>query len=251
MITLLWLSACSTSSYAPVNERSQPSSTALSGHRVSVGETLFSIAWRYGLDYKSLARRNHINSHYTIYPGQVLDLNVDKKSPWQPQSSSNRKSKTSASTPLVIVKSAPSRSEKHTTSAKKTSSNLGLSSKFSWQWPASGKLVKKYSQNTPVNKGIDISGKKGESVITAAPGRVVYSGSGLRGYGKLVIIKHNSVFLSAYAHNSRLWVKEGQVVKAGEKIADIGSSGTDRNLLHFEIRRNGHPVDPVKYLPRR
>lgn len=247
LIAILLLSACSSHRYVPVNERNQPPSTSLSSHRVAGGETLFAIAWRYGLDYKSLARRNRISSPYTIYPGQTLSLKASKKSLRKPPAKSVSAKK---STSRAKVKSR-SRSKKKAPSIKKTSSKVGYSTSFSWRWPSAGPLLKKYSQGSVVNKGIDIGGKKGESVITAAPGRVVYSGDGLRGYGKLVIVKHNEDYLSAYAHNNRLFVKENQVVKAGQKIAEIGSSGTDKNMLHFEIRRDGKPVDPLKYLPRR
>lgn len=247
LITVALLSSCTSHPSAPVNERSQPPSNLLSGHRVGAGETLFSIAWRYGLDYKSLARTNNIRSPYTIYPGQKLSLNADKKGAWKPQKTVKVASKPTS----TVKKSTPPRSKKKSTTVKKASSTRGYSTNIRWQWPSNGPLIAKYSQGSSVNKGIDIGGKKGESVITAAPGRVVYSGDGLRGYGKLVIIKHNEEYLSAYAHNSHLLVKEDQVVKAGQKIAEIGSSGTDKNKLHFEIRRDGKPVDPQIYLPRR
>ena len=247
LITAAFSSACSNNRYVPVNERNQPPSTSLSSHRVAGGETLFSIAWRYGLNYKSLARNNRISSPYTIYPGQTLSLKASKRSQGKPPKKSKRVKK---STSKAKVNSY-SRSKKQAKVVKKSSSNVGYSTSFSWQWPSAGPLLKKYSQGSSVNKGIDIGGKKGESVTTAAPGRVVYSGDGLRGYGKLVIVKHNEDYLSAYAHNNRLFVKEDQVVKAGQKIAEIGSSGTDKNMLHFEIRRDGKPVDPLKYLPRR
>jgi len=119
-----------------------------------------------------------------------------------------------------------------------------------WVWPSEGKLIAKFSSKTPINKGIDIAGRLGESVHAAAAGSVVYAGSGLLGYGNLVIVKHNDEFLSAYAHNKRLLVKENQQVKAGQVIAEIGSSGTDKVKLHFEIRRQGKPVDPLRYLPK-
>ena len=120
-----------------------------------------------------------------------------------------------------------------------------------WQWPARGKILQSFSSSSGKNKGIDIAGKLGETVKAAASGSVVYAGSGLLGYGRLVIIKHNEQFLSAYAHNRVLTVKEGDKVKGGQKIAEIGSSGTTSTKLHFEIRSNGKPVDPVRYLPRR
>lgn len=110
-------------------------------------------------------------------------------------------------------------------------------------------MIATYQPGDPLRKGVDIAGKKGESVQAAADGTVIYAGSALRGYGKLLIIKHSEEFLSAYAHNDKLLVGEGAKVKAGQRIAELGSSGTDRDMLHFEIRRNGQPVDPMAYLP--
>jgi lipoprotein NlpD len=120
---------------------------------------------------------------------------------------------------------------------------------LAWMWPASGRVLAGFSEAT--NKGVDIVGKVGDPVFASAGGRVVYSGEGLRGYGKLVIIKHNQTYLSAYAHNSHLLVKEGQNVVRGQKIAEIGNSDSPQTKLHFEIRRLGKPVDPMKYLPER
>ncbi|MBA2352661.1 MAG: peptidoglycan DD-metalloendopeptidase family protein [Burkholderiales bacterium] len=120
--------------------------------------------------------------------------------------------------------------------------------RIDWGWPAEGKIVAGFSEGDNL-KGVDIAGKLGQPVIASAPGRVVYSGAGLRGYGKLVIIRHNKTYLSAYAHNSEILVKEGQSVAKGQKIAEMGNSDADRVKLHFEIRRLGKPVDPVKYLP--
>ena len=115
-----------------------------------------------------------------------------------------------------------------------------------WIWPAKGRLLEGFSEGT---KGIDIAGKAGEPVTASAGGKVVYSGSGLRGYGKLIIIKHNNTYLSAYAHNNKVLVKEGQTVVKGEKIGEMGSTDTGLVKLHFEIRKNGKPVDPLKHLP--
>jgi lipoprotein NlpD len=115
-----------------------------------------------------------------------------------------------------------------------------------WAWPVSGKLISRFSETS---KGIDIAGRMGQPVYASAPGKVVYTGSGLRGYGKLVIIKHNSVYLSAYAHNREILVKEGQSVAKGQQIAEMGNTDADQVKLHFEIRRYGKPVDPLKYLP--
>lgn len=117
-----------------------------------------------------------------------------------------------------------------------------------WVWPAKGKLVASFSESATL-KGIDIAGTVGDPVLASAPGKVVYAGSGLRGYGKLVIVKHNATYLTAYAHNREILVKEGQTVTRGQKIAEMGSTDADRVKLHFEIRRLGKPMDPLRYLP--
>ena len=131
--------------------------------------------------------------------------------------------------------------------AGKTDADIDDEDKVEWGWPARGKILAGFSEAS--NKGLDIDGKLGDPVIAAAPGRVVYSGSGLRGYGKLVIIKHNKTYLSAYAHNKDVLVKEGQSVVKGQKIAEIGSTDADAPKLHFEIRKLGKPVDPARFLP--
>jgi len=120
---------------------------------------------------------------------------------------------------------------------------------MSWIWPVQGQVLTGFDETK--NKGIDIAGKLGDAVLAAADGRVVYAGAGLRGYGNLIILKHNNTYLTAYAHNRTLLVKEDQSVQKGQKIAEIGSSDTDRVKLHFEIRRQGKPVDPIRYLPPR
>jgi lipoprotein NlpD len=123
---------------------------------------------------------------------------------------------------------------------------------IAWQWPVTGSVIRRFSvSGAVVNKGLDIAGRQGDPVLAAASGKVVYSGPGMIGYGNLIIIKHDDTVLSAYAHNSKLLVSEGETVKAGQRIAEIGSSGTTRHQLHFEIRRNGKPVDPLLYLPKR
>jgi lipoprotein NlpD len=124
-------------------------------------------------------------------------------------------------------------------------------SPFRWQWPADGTLASAFLAGEPTRQGIDIAGQAGQPVRAAADGVVVYSGSGLVGYGELVIVKHNDAWLSAYGHNRARLVNEGQLVKAGQQIAEMGHSGAARDMLHFEIRYNGKPVDPLSYLPRR
>jgi lipoprotein NlpD len=125
----------------------------------------------------------------------------------------------------------------------------GGTAELTWGWPATGPVLQGFDEQR--NKGLDLGGKAGDAVLAAADGRVVYAGSALRGYGNLVILKHNSTFLSAYAHNQTLLVKEDQVVKRGQKIAEMGSTDAERVQLHFEIRRDGKPVDPARYLPAR
>ncbi|MBU3070260.1 peptidoglycan DD-metalloendopeptidase family protein [Aestuariicella sp. G3-2] len=238
--TAFFLSSCS-SNRAPVHDRMAPGSNKLTHHTVSRGETLYSIAWRYGLDYKDLARRNGVNRQFTIYPGQKIYL-----------SGTAPKIKS----PTKVVKTSTARSSpprsKTTTKPEPISNKPRITDqRLKWQWPAKGEVLAGFSSQKSLNKGVDINGRLGESVLAAASGVVVYAGSGIRGYGKLLIVKHNEHYLSAYAHNSKLLVREKENVKAGQKIAEIGNSGTDRSKLHFEIRREGKPVDPLQYLPKR
>ncbi|WP_407666140.1 peptidoglycan DD-metalloendopeptidase family protein [Microbulbifer bruguierae] len=229
---------------APTSSLTQPPSQRIQHHIVSKGETLYSIAWRYGKDFKELAAINGVRSPYQIFPGQRLKL-------------AGRVSYETVPTPTVPVKkavsTAPTKRKTATSSAPKKISKTSISDSnkndINWRWPAQGRVISKFQPNNPLRKGIDIAGKKGESVLAAADGTVIYAGSALRGYGKLLIIKHSEVFLSAYAHNHKLLVAEGAKVKVGQRIAEMGSSGTDRDMLHFEIRRNGQPVDPAVYLP--
>lgn len=218
------------------------------------GDTLFSIAFRYGWDYKALAARNNIPAPYTIHPGQTIRFDGR-----------------SASTPTAVVTqsgSTPSSSSKTTVirrpAGTATTTVPSVANKptpvpmppagpapTGWGWPSNGVLIGKFSSNGSLNKGIDIAGDLGQPVLAASDGTVVYAGSGLRGYGELVIIKHSDTYVSAYGHNRRLLVREGQQVKVGQTIAEMGSTGTDRVKLHFEIRRQGKPVDPLQFLPRR
>ncbi len=260
---------------APVIEREQPPPDRIATYPVADGDTLYSIAWRFGVDFKELARNNGIIAPYTIYRGQhiVLIFNEHTKGLTNTTKSTSKteikavssSTKGSTSKQAPKVKTSPSvpkktrpqvaaktdKRSKQTTSAKpKTPALPAANTKIRWQWPKRGKVLSRFSGATGLNKGVDIDGKLGESVTAAAAGVVVYSGSGLRGYGKLLIIKHSERFLSAYAHNSELLVKEGTHVQRGQRIAKVGSTGTTRNKLHFEIRRDGKPVDPLRYLPR-
>ncbi len=259
----LLLGGCSTG-YAPVSERSLGARSsarepAPASYRVQRGDTLYSITFRYGLDYRRVARWNDIDSRYFIYPGQKLRLKpptVASSSPSRPGATrppattptpAKTKAPAKESATAVTVKPAkPVRPGSSTTSKPSTPS-----ASVRWHWPHAGKIILAFGRGQPANKGLDIAGKPGEAVKAAAHGEVVYAGNGLLGYGNLVIINHDKRYLSAYAHNSRIFVREGDKVKAGEKIAEIGKTGTTRSMLHFEIRRDGDPVDPLRYLPKR
>ena len=242
-ITSFFLLSCSTvHQQAPVSDRHQPPSNRVTQHVVSAGETLFSIAWRYGLDYKDLARHNGLALKDNIYPAQRLRLDVEHRANKTPLKPKRGVAHSVTKPPRPINKAKP---------ALSPSPKAKSQGPLRWQWPVRGTLLTKFSSSNSLNKGIDIAGKLGQPVNSAGSGAVVYAGSGLRGYGKLLIIKHNDNYLSAYAHNDKLLVNEGDVIKVGQAIAKMGSSGTSRVKLHFEIRRGGKPVDPLHYLPKR
>ncbi|MDZ3993602.1 peptidoglycan DD-metalloendopeptidase family protein [Pseudomonas sp. Teo4] len=225
---------------------------------VKPGDTLFSIAFRYGWDYKELAARNGISAPYTIRPGQAIRFSSGSSSSTTVVSNPSSSSKTTViRRPVGSTATPPASSSKPATSTPATPAPVVTTVPAAeravggWTWPANGVLIGKFASNGSLNKGIDIAGDLGQPVFAAADGSVVYAGSGLRGYGELIIIKHSDTYVSAYGHNRRLLVREGQQVKAGQSIAEMGSTGTDRVKLHFEIRRQGKPVDPLQFLPRR
>lgn len=193
-------------------------------YTVKPTDTLYSIAWRYGLDYKDLAKWNQISDDYLIHPRQRLMMH-------QPDTSQNPPVDVATSTqvqPVVKPVKPPAR----------------------WLWPVKGKLLNSFSLKQLDRRGIDIAGKPGQPVRAAATGKVVYSGNDLVGYGHLIIIKHNETYLSAYAYNKERLVSEGANVKAGTIIAKIGQLKNKSARLHFEIRKNGKPVNPMNYLPK-
>jgi len=251
LIISFLLFSCSSSRVAEVKERSQQYTYKGKSHRVVKGETLFSIAWNYGVDMKKLAEFNGIKPPYTIYPGQQIRLDIRATGKVVSSESFSTKAKNGRTGEAIDKPQAVIRSKKRSGAEGLSYNNDNFQGSPKWQWPSSGRLIAPFQGDSGLNKGIDLSGKLGEPVLAAASGRVVYAGSGLSGYGKLLIIKHNETFLSAYAHNDEISVKEGDLVKAGQRIADMGSSGTDRVKLHFEIRSEGSPVDPLKYLPKR
>lgn len=194
-------------------------------HRVREGETLFSIAQSYNLDPRDLASWNRLGDGRLIYPGQKLSL----KGPVRAGTSSTRsRSGQQASTPTAPVKPVGD-----------------------WRWPTTGSLAAGFGAGPSTQSGIEIAGRLGQPVTAASAGEVVYAGSGLKSYGQLLIIKHNDSFLSAYGHNAALLVREGERVSAGQTIAKMGNGPGSKPMLHFEIRRNGSPVDPLGYLPGR
>ncbi|MCO4784659.1 MAG: peptidoglycan DD-metalloendopeptidase family protein [Marinomonas atlantica] len=215
-------------------------------YRVNSGDTLFSIAFSFGLDYRQVAKINNIVAPYTIYPNQKIRL---KGSVIRPST----KTRTVAKTTSTQQKSVPKNTTVKVNSPTKTVSTVKIPDKkvSSWRWPISGSVTRGFSNAGVSSKGIDIRGKDAEHVKAAADGVVVYAGNGLIGYGNLVIVKHNEVYLSAYAYNERILVKEKQSVRSGDSLAIIGGKGTDKPLLHFEVRRDGQPIDPLKVLPKK
>jgi lipoprotein NlpD len=208
-------------------------------YTVRTGDTLYSIAFKHGLDYRDVAHWNHIANPSRIYPGQRLALYSSKKSA---SLGSARKSTSAPARP------APSGAAKPPAPAPPPKP---AGPPVDWRWPANGEIVGRFGDRSSVGKGIDIGGRLGDDVKAAADGRVVYTGSGLIGYGKLIIIKHNDTWLSAYGHNDALFVEQGADVRAGQRVATMGEGPGKRPLLHFEIRLDGKPVDPLVYLPRR
>ncbi len=206
-------------------------------HVVEEGDTLYSIAFAAGQDYRELARWNGIGWPYRIYPDQRLRVTP-------PSGRAAAAGTASAVEPAARRGAARPRIEEARSERRAEVAPR-------WQWPTEGQVIKNFSHGESGRKGLDIGGVAGQPVRAAANGRVVYSGSGLRGYGKLIIIKHDDVYLSAYGHNRRLLVKEGEVLRGGQLIAELGDTGATQPMLHFEIRRNGEPVDPQSLLPKR
>lgn len=290
-------------------------------YRVRSGDNLSAVAFKFGLDWRDIARLNNISAPYIIYPDQELRLteNIDAAEPGSsgpgssaaastgaaagssgvqttavpsPGSSTTRTVETPRSTTATIEtpetdtsaepppesSSSPTKAEPaspatgspaagstHASSAPAAggAAAIGTQAPSSaayaapgkdpahWMWPTDGRVISRFQANDPARKGIDIGGRTGQAVVASANGQVVYSGNGLLGYGELVIIKHSDRMLSAYAHNSKRLVSEGQQVTAGSQIAEMGTNDRNQPELHFEIRVNGSPQDPLKYLPQR
>lgn len=233
---------------APVVRPSAPARAAPGEYVIQQGDTLYGIAWRYKLDYQVLARWNGIGPPYRIYPGQRLRLSPPAATAAPAIGASTRKAATAATAVQPAAVSPPPRNPPAiAATASRASGAARTVGGIAWQWPAQGRVES--ADSVLGERGINIFGARGQSVRAAAAGRIVYSGSGLVGYGKLIIIEHSDTYLSAYAHNDRLLVTEGARVVGGQQIAEMGSTGARQVMLHFEIRRGGKPVPPLEFLP--
>ena len=215
VLVMLAITACSSSGW-----QAQPEQ-----HVVRKGETLYSIAWRYGNDPADIARWNRLGDGSLIYPGQVLRMSPPDGIP-----STTRASRPSTRQSLPSIPEQPSPA---------------------WAWPTRGRISVEFGGKPGSGTGVLIDGRTGQAIIAAASGRVVYAGSGLIGYGQLIILKHNDTYLSTYGYTASLLVKEGEQVKKGQRIATMGEGPERKPRLHFEIRRNGEPVNPRQHLPAR
>lgn len=287
MTLVCWLGGCSLQQPpAPVEtlyagqtyrERERGSLQSQS-YTVKAGDTLYSIAWASDQDFRTLAQRNGLSAPYVIHPGQTIKLsgsvtkthNSSTATPSRPATpkpsggaastgqvakssteNGQNKSVDPASQPSYAGSASSQTGNNNNAASVTASRDTALPNRVAqWRWPVQGKIIRRFSATEQGNKGLDIAAATGTPVTSSAEGRVVYAGSALRGYGKLIIIKHSDEFLSAYAHNSRILVKEKQRVSAGQKIAEVGSTDADRPMLHFEIRYKGKSVDPLRYLPR-
>lgn len=287
LLAVLTLSACVSPRRSVVVETDRNgipvhASGTMREHSYTVvrGDTLYSIAFRAGADYRDVARWNGIDAPYLIHPGQRLRLSpparaastarpapvgvpsrpVFKPVPSKPATPPHAPVRSvakgatgvaaAASTTVAVAGEAaprPTPPRPHVDVPRAATRSIGG---IAWRWPADGALINGFHANDAI-PGIEIAGSAGDAVRAAADGVVVYSGNGLVGYGELIIIKHNDTYLSAYGHNRQRLVKEGERVQAGQVIAEMGSSGAPRNELQFQIRREGKPVDPMQFLPSR
>jgi len=296
-----FLAACAGPPPAPVEDKSTGSAyqgTPDGYYRVKKGDSLYGIAFRFGLDWREIALWNEITAPYVIHPEQLLRVGSTVTQPGSsgavnsssgvqigaapppgsetrtldtPRTSTTREYDPNASdaTQTAPVLSETSASEtavesqgsdaaaSETAASKGSKQPAGVSytppagDPDRWIWPTEGRIISSFQANDPTRKGVDIGGQAGQKVVASAPGQVVYSGSGLIGYGELIIIKHSDRMLSAYAHNRKRLVSEGEQVAAGSSIAEMGTNDRNQAILHFEIRVNGVPADPLKYLPQR
>jgi lipoprotein NlpD len=243
----------------PAQSRKPPPPKPGASTVVRKGETLYRIATRHGISPLDLAMWNRIAPPYTIYPGQRLRLTPPAPRRDPPPAARPSTPPVAGTRPATRPPApAPTRPQPPATRPTAPAGNqtppppaASVAAAFAWRWPADGNLISRFAAGDPTRQGIGIAGTAGSPVRAAADGVVVYSGSGLVGYGELIIVKHDEQWLSAYGHNRARLVNEGQRVRAGEQIAEMGRSGAARDMLHFEIRFNGRPQDPLGYLPKR
>lgn len=268
---LCGLAACSARPPAPVVERSTGARQQIPVdglHRVRSGDSLHSIAFRYGLDYRDIAAWNDIRAPYLIYPDQLLRLRasaqVTAKTPQRPSAVVTTQAAPAATArtqdaPPPGPRENPQRQDNppakpasQPPAAKPDPPRPASASADppDWAWPVEGRISRTFKPGDPARNGLDIVGREGQPVRATAAGEVVYSGSGLIGYGELVIIKHSDRMLSAYGHNRRRLVAEGDRVRQGQAVAELGRNDRNEAVVHFEIRRDGKPVDPLGYLPK-
>lgn len=267
------LSGCGYHPPAPIDEQSNAmvkrQLNSDGTYYVRSGDTLYAIAFGYDLDPMNIAKWNDISSPYVIHPGQRLRLSApagrhggsDRSSdvtistvetPGQATTRTVSSPPKSSSTKSSSTESTPPKAEPVVSKTPKPASSASNSADpKSWKWPTKGRVLRGYVAGDPARNGLDIAGQEGQSVSASSGGLVVYSGNGLIGYGELIIIKHSENMLSAYAHNKIRLVNEGEQVSSGQKIAEMGRNTSDEQLLHFEIRSRGKPVNPLIYLPKK
>lgn len=250
--TLIFLGACtSTGNQAPVVDR-LPSRSVDAGvesdYTVKAGDTLYSIALDFGMDWRELARMNNISDPTKLSIGQRLRVTG---TPGQVAAAPAPSGSITEDSGVEVTPITPAGGAKpvEATPAPEIKPPAPVAVTLGFIWPHPGQVIQGYKAG--VNKGIDLAAKVGDPVLASQAGRVVYSGNALRGYGNLIILKHDNNLLTAYAHNKTLLVKEGEPVTKGQRIAEAGQSDSDRPKLHFEVRKQGKPVDPMDYLPAR
>ena len=252
---LFALAGCTARIPAPIHDESGALTVRDGHYRVLPGDTLYSIAFETGHDYRTLARWNHIPPPYRIEAGERLRVRPPRGAPPAQPSVAPRRFEGRPLGPASRLRPTPLPVEPAPAVPGRAPVRHALLFNPTWIWPARGTVKETFGRGPlsgrPGNRGVDILGRAGEPIRASAAGRVVYTGSGLPGYGKLIIIKENNEYLSAYAHNARIEVEEGAMVRQGEVIATMGDSGTDRVELEFEIRLHGVPVDPLRYLPEK
>ncbi|MCB1665206.1 MAG: peptidoglycan DD-metalloendopeptidase family protein [Pseudomonadales bacterium] len=233
----------------PISAASAPTpSLAGQTHTVAQGDTLYSIAYRYSLDYRALALANNLSAPYTIYPNQVLNLNIGGVN-------------NNALDSVPAIPAAPAgdaslrvgeRPAQSVAQRRTGNTPSRVIDGIAWQWPLDGRVLRGFSASaSTTSRGIDIGGRRGDPVYAAADGDVVYAGRGIQGQGDLIIIRHSARHLSAYSYNSNMLVTEGARIRAGDKISEVGVDTRGSELIHFEVRVDGKPADPAQYLPPR